>query len=254
MTPSVVPNALQASVCDEQLMHIGGEIALSRTTPPHHRRRNRHSAHSRFQSFTRAAISIHDCVPGFNDPLRFHNCPSAILLKSIHSMHPLKFFNLRLVLDLCKSCILQLVLVHCNSCVLEPVLHRFIHFNCFNRKLHFLGFLDSLDSLTNVSAQNSSIFDLPKTFVNISARFDSNTSFTTTKTSDECSCQFLFAKQLLLHSKNLYAMRLLVPNSSLQTRTHFLHHSDRKRPETEKRWGNGLNKQEAKAMCERIVL
>ena len=30
MTPSVVPSALQASVCDEQLMSIGGEIALSR--------------------------------------------------------------------------------------------------------------------------------------------------------------------------------------------------------------------------------
>ena len=29
MTPSVVPNALQASVCDEQLKSIGGEIALS---------------------------------------------------------------------------------------------------------------------------------------------------------------------------------------------------------------------------------
>ena len=29
MTPSVVPDALQASVCDEQLMSIGGEIALS---------------------------------------------------------------------------------------------------------------------------------------------------------------------------------------------------------------------------------
>ena len=29
VTPSVVPNALQASVCDEQLMSIGGEIALS---------------------------------------------------------------------------------------------------------------------------------------------------------------------------------------------------------------------------------
>ena len=29
MTPPVVPNALQASVCDEQLMSIGGEIALS---------------------------------------------------------------------------------------------------------------------------------------------------------------------------------------------------------------------------------
>ena len=29
MTPSVVPNALQASVRDEQLMSIGGEIALS---------------------------------------------------------------------------------------------------------------------------------------------------------------------------------------------------------------------------------
>ena len=26
---------------------------------------------------------------------------------------------------------------------------------------------------------------------------------------DECSCQFLFAKQSLLHSKNLYAMRVV---------------------------------------------
>ena len=34
---------------------------------------------------------------------------------------------------------------------------------------------------------------------------------------DECSYQFLFAKQLLLHSKNLYAMRVVVPGSSLQT-------------------------------------
>ena len=30
----MVPNALQASVRDEQLMSIGGEIALSRNTPP----------------------------------------------------------------------------------------------------------------------------------------------------------------------------------------------------------------------------
>ena len=28
--PSVAPNALQASVCDEQLVTVGGEIALSR--------------------------------------------------------------------------------------------------------------------------------------------------------------------------------------------------------------------------------
>ena len=34
---------------------------------------------------------------------------------------------------------------------------------------------------------------------------------------DECSCQFLFAKQLLSHSKNLYAMRVEVSDSSLQT-------------------------------------
>ena len=32
MTPSEVPNSLQASVCDEQLMSIGGEIALSGNT------------------------------------------------------------------------------------------------------------------------------------------------------------------------------------------------------------------------------
>ena len=32
VTPSVAPNALQASVCDEQLMSIGGEIALSGNT------------------------------------------------------------------------------------------------------------------------------------------------------------------------------------------------------------------------------
>ena len=56
---------------------------------------------------------------------------------------------------------------------------------------------------------------------------------------DECSCQFLFAKQLLLHSKNLHAMRVVVSSSSLQTSfanpilsilpsyvrsTHFLHY------------------------------
>ena len=29
VAPSVVPSTLQASVCDEQLMSIGGEIALS---------------------------------------------------------------------------------------------------------------------------------------------------------------------------------------------------------------------------------
>ena len=32
VTPSVVPNSLQASVCDEQLMSIGGEIALPRNS------------------------------------------------------------------------------------------------------------------------------------------------------------------------------------------------------------------------------
>ena len=31
--PSVAPNALQASVCDEQLVSIGGEIVLSGNTP-----------------------------------------------------------------------------------------------------------------------------------------------------------------------------------------------------------------------------
>ena len=34
---------------------------------------------------------------------------------------------------------------------------------------------------------------------------------------DECSCQFFFAKQLLLKSKNLYAKRVVVSGSSLQT-------------------------------------
>ena len=33
VTASVAPNWLQASVCDEQLVGIGGEIALSRNTP-----------------------------------------------------------------------------------------------------------------------------------------------------------------------------------------------------------------------------
>ena len=33
--PSVALNALQAAVCDEQLVSIGGEIALSRNTPLH---------------------------------------------------------------------------------------------------------------------------------------------------------------------------------------------------------------------------
>ena len=32
MISSVAPNALHASVCDEQLLGIGGEIALSRNT------------------------------------------------------------------------------------------------------------------------------------------------------------------------------------------------------------------------------
>ena len=37
MTLSVVPNALQASVCDEQLMSVGGEIALSGNKRPRHK-------------------------------------------------------------------------------------------------------------------------------------------------------------------------------------------------------------------------
>ena len=32
---TVVPNSLQASVCDEQLTSIGGGNALSGNTPPH---------------------------------------------------------------------------------------------------------------------------------------------------------------------------------------------------------------------------
>ena len=98
-----------------------------------------------------------------------------------------------------------------------------------------LGVLIPLDSLSNVSAQgsvcpifaqNSSIFDLPSAFVNMSAVFKSDTTFTTRvlllhvlaaiaslSECDECSCQFLFAKQLLSHSKNLYAMRVVVSDS-----------------------------------------
>ena len=35
MIPSVAPDASQASVCDEQLVGIGGEIALSGNTQLH---------------------------------------------------------------------------------------------------------------------------------------------------------------------------------------------------------------------------
>ena len=113
---------LQASVCDEQLMSIGGEIALSG---------NKHAQTKK------------------------------------------------------NTGILQLVLGPCNSCVLEPVLDRFIHFNCFNRKLDFLGFLDSFEFLVRkvqfcpISAQISSIFDFPRAFVNMSAAFNSYATFTT---------------------------------------------------------------------------
>ena len=44
--PSVAPIVLQASVCDEQLVSIGGEIALSGSTPPYQRHRSRHSVRS----------------------------------------------------------------------------------------------------------------------------------------------------------------------------------------------------------------
>ena len=44
--PSVAPNALQAAVCDEQLVSVGGEIALSGNTPLSQRRRSRHSVSS----------------------------------------------------------------------------------------------------------------------------------------------------------------------------------------------------------------
>ena len=37
MIPSVAPHALQASVCDEQPLSIGGEIALSGNKKPHER-------------------------------------------------------------------------------------------------------------------------------------------------------------------------------------------------------------------------
>ena len=44
--PSVAPNALQSTVCDEQLLSTGGEIALSGNTPLHQGRRSRHSVSS----------------------------------------------------------------------------------------------------------------------------------------------------------------------------------------------------------------
>ena len=61
--PSVAPNALQASVCDEQLVSIGGEMALSGNTPPHQWRRSRHAVSSLFWSFTHAKVQWSLLVP-----------------------------------------------------------------------------------------------------------------------------------------------------------------------------------------------
>ena len=165
-------------MCDEQLMSIGGEIALSGNKHAHTKKNTR---------------------------------------------------------------ILQLVLGPCNSCVLEPVLDRFIHFNCFNRKLDFLGFLDSFEFLVQCFCARSSFVQSLHRILQflIFQRLSSTclqhsilmllsqlvsvlllhvlAAIASSSACDECSCQFLFEKQLLLHSKNLCTTRAVVPGSSLRT-------------------------------------
>ena len=67
--PSVAPNALQASSCDEQLVGIGGEIAVSRSTPRHQKRRSCHSVRIVILILhSRCKVSDHDHI-GSSDPL-----------------------------------------------------------------------------------------------------------------------------------------------------------------------------------------
>ena len=78
--PSVAPNASQASVYDEQLAGIGGEIALSRNTPHHQWRRSRHSVRIVILILhSRCKVSDHDHIGRFNDPSGSTVCPFTTL-------------------------------------------------------------------------------------------------------------------------------------------------------------------------------
>ena len=89
--PSVAPNALQTSARDEQLVSIGGEIALSRNTPPP--RDVEVATQLARDSDPSLALrsSNHDHIRRFNDPFWFHNLSilhSRPFCASIAMLHP----------------------------------------------------------------------------------------------------------------------------------------------------------------------
>ena len=233
VTPSVVPAALQASVCDEQLMSIGGEIALSRNTPPHQWGRSRHSVRSRFQSFTRAATSNRDCVRGSN----FSSFDSFLIFKILAS------FNLFLTFEF--HCILPLVSWPCQTLTsshlqtwlwllwipcppfLRVVLLLQWSPKCFRQHVCKIWFC------CHLKKQRASVLLLHVLVATASS-----------SVCDGCSGQFLYAKQLLSHSKNLHAVRVVASDSCRQTSsanlilsilpsyvrsTYFLRHWDQSR-------------------------
>ena len=99
--------------------------------------------------------------------------------------------------------------------------------------LSFLGLLSNVfacGSVRPISAQNSSTFDLPSAFANMSAGFDSVATFTArvlllhalvattfSFVCDECPCPLLSSKRLPSRSKSLYAVNVAISGSSQQT-------------------------------------
>ena len=134
----------------------------------HQWRRSRHSVCSRFQSFTHAAISNHDCVRGFNDPFWFHNCPSSTLsaVSAVFAEINPWYASIVTFQPSTRSWSLQFWHPSTCSCILQLVLDRFIHFNRLNCKLDFLGFLGSLGFLVHRLCARFGLSDLCTEFLN----------------------------------------------------------------------------------------
>ena len=202
---------LQASMCDEQLMSIGGEIALSSNTPPHQWRRNRHSARSRFPSTIASQGSmipsgstiVH--LPHFNNFCNFCWNQSTIWIHRNFST-----FDSFLIFAILASFNLFWALANLASLNLFFTISSISIASTANltslvfwTPLYYLSNVSAQSSICPISAQNSSIFYLPKAFVNMSARFDSDATFTTRK----CFA----ATRSCSHSILVWMWRVLLP-------------------------------------------
>ena len=131
MSPFVVPNALQASKCDEQLL----------------KKTHRATGHVEI-----VIPLVHDFNPSL--VLRFPTTiasEGSMILSGSTIKPPFKL----VVFHLCNCRTLQLVLGVCSSCFLQLVLHRFTISIVSTANLFFGVFLVSLDSMSTVLARDS---------------------------------------------------------------------------------------------------